>query len=270
MWQMLAGAGLGALGGAFAKKPMAYQPIDQITDLGYRQEYGRGALDYLQEMGQGGKPLMSQAEIARQLSGSYGRLAAKEAAERMRIAERAMGRQGSMGGMAEASAAELGRAGLGEARQLEAGVQNQLASMTPQMRLQATGMGLGQINADQRQYADEMHRKFAQDSARQQFSKWGNILGGAVAGMGAMGGMFGNGGGSGAGGDFSLAPFTGNMATGKWQNPGQPTNAGGGYGFFGDQSQGSLGSAPRWNPSDVQRWGADSYWALPEQPALRF
>lgn len=195
---MIAGAGIGAIGGALKRKPMAYKMADQVTDMDFRKQYAGDTLGYLQDMSSGNKPLMSQAEINMQLTGSRGRLAGDMAAERMRIAERALGRQGRMGGMAEASMAALGREGLGQSRQLEAGVQNSLAQQAPGLRLQAAGMGLGQINADQDRYLDEYHRKFAQDAQRQQFSRFGNILGGAVSGassMSGLGGLFGGGGG---------------------------------------------------------------------------
>lgn len=194
-WNLVAGAGLGAIAGAMKKKPMAYKPVDQMTTPDYRKDFSGDVLGYLRGMADGSKPLMSQAEITRQLSGSRGRLFADQDAARMRIGERALGRQGRMGGMAEASMAALDREGLGQSRQLEAGLQNTLASAAPAARAQAANTGLNFMRGDQNEYLDEMHQKFQQDMARQQFSKWGNILGGAVSGMSAASGMGGMGGG---------------------------------------------------------------------------
>lgn len=188
-WTAIAGAGLGAIGGAMQKKPRLYDEFDQITDAPYREDYGRGVLDYLRMMSLGGQPLMNQAEINRMTSGARGRLDADAAAARMRINERNMGLQGRIGGMQQASMDELDRALLGQKRQLEAGVQNTLAAQAPGMRLQAAGMGLNFLGGQEGLAAQE-HRML-QDSLNQRagFSRGANILGGALAGFGMGGGL---------------------------------------------------------------------------------
>ena len=217
-WGAIGGAVLGGLGGAMAKRPQAYTPYQTMTDPTQRSQFSGQVLNSLQGWATGNKPLMSQAQINEQTSGARGRLAANQQAERMRINERALGRQGRMGGMQEASMAALGREGLGQQRQLEAGVQNQLAQETPQMAMEASKTGLGFVQGQENNAMDEYHRQMQAAAARQQFSKWGNILGGMTAGLGVGSSMMGRGGGGG-GGQMAFSPSYG-------QAPAMP---GGGY-----------------------------------------
>lgn len=239
MWNLVAGAGLGALGGALKKNVPRYQQFDQMTDGGYRQDYSQDVMNYLRQMATGQQPLMSQAEINRQVSGSYGRLDADTAAARERIGERNLARQGSMGGMAEASMAELDRANLGQKRQLEAGIQNQLASQAPTMRMNAAGMGLNFLSDQERIALGEHQTAQANAAQRSQFSKWGNIIGGAISGMSAasgMGGMFGGGGQQmqqmpmqGGAMPSTALNFMPAAGASGWANASVPFNGGGGY-----------------------------------------
>lgn len=181
-------AGLGALGGSRGQEPYAYQQAPMLTEQPYRQDYTKRQLDFLDGMASGDKPLMTQGQINSQLSGSRARLDSDFAAGAQRISERALGRQGRMGGMAEASLSELERARLGEGRQLEAGVQNTLASQAPGLRLNAAQAGLGFMS-------DEQQRAIAQHMAEQKslaeragFSKKDNIIGGLLTGFSKGGG----------------------------------------------------------------------------------
>ncbi len=188
MKSMLGGL-MGGLGGSRGQEPYAYQQAPQMTDIGQRQDFTKRTLGFLDGMASGSQPLMSQGQITSQLSGARGRQNADFAAGAQRISERNLGRQGRMGGMAEASLAELERQKMGDSRQLEAGVQNTLASQAPGMRMQAAGMGLDFMGQEQNRFLGEHHLGQASNAARAGFSKKDNILGGMLGGFEKSGGL---------------------------------------------------------------------------------
>lgn len=193
------GGALGGMAGLLGKKGDPYNPMGQMTTQPERQDHFKPMLDRLTAMGEG-QPLMSQGEINRQLSGSYGRADAGAAAEAKRIIGRGLGRQGRMGGMTEAGLQALGRANLGEKRQLEAGVQNELARLRPQYQMQANSLLNQALNAEEerglREWIIEQNRLIEMSK----YDKLSNVLAGILGGIGGIGG--GGFGGGPAGGGF--------------------------------------------------------------------
>jgi hypothetical protein len=245
-----------------------------MTDLPYRQEYVRDVLGHLRDYATGARPIMSHAEISRQLAGSQGRLAADTAAGRQRIIERGIGRQGMMTGMTEESLAELDRAALGQKRQLEAGVQNQLAAMAPDLALRAGSLGLGFLGSEQDRFLDEWRRAQAAEMARAQFSRLHDTFAGALAGMNTASGFAGSMGDGAKGGQgwFNMPqlPWSGDW---HWQAPGTPSTTHQDYGYYGP----SYGSArtpggtagtqqvPTWNVDDVGPANTGSTFRVPRR-----
>lgn len=265
-WGEVAKAGAGFLGGIFSPSIKKFTPPPQLTDFASRKEWAAAVQRYWQDMATGKTPLMSQADINRQVSGSYGRLDADARAERQRIMERSMGTQGRLGGMETASMDELGRSLLGQKRQLEAGVQNTLAQQAPAMRLAYGQANMGFLGNEQNTANQMALQQYQVDAARK--AQGSPLFRGVMGAAGALGGGGGQQGGGGSGGGFSLAPFTGNFASGSWSNPNQPASTSGGYGYFGDPNAGAIGTTPSWNPHDAQPWGEQSYWNLPRATAL--
>lgn len=148
-----------------------------------------GNLDWLTQMRDGKKQLMSRQEVARMTADPRARLNAlgntllRQGQER----ELAAGR-GMRGGMYQAYASKIGEDLLNQQRQTESGVLNQLASMKPQMQMNAASTAGQMLLGQQALQMDAWRARMGgKANERAHGSDLSRALAGASAGSGGFG-----------------------------------------------------------------------------------
>jgi hypothetical protein len=216
-WMKLAGGLAGAAGGMMAPKPYV-PPMPWGDDKNAFLMTGKdtlsglkGNLDWLSQMRDGKKPLMTQQEQARLTADPRARLNALGASLMKQGMEREVGAgRGVRGGMYQAYGAQVGENLLNQQRQLESGVANSLAQLRPQMQMGAAQLASNVYGNQQnlQMNAYQMNQQ-GKTMAKAHGSALYRGLTGFSAGMGGGGfqGMWGQpGGGGGQPGDSAANP----------------------------------------------------------------
>lgn len=203
MWTAVAGMGLGALAGATSSAGYKGKAFDMATDAKSREKLAAAGTSRLEGWASGEKPMMSQANMNRLLSGQRSRLASSAAAARARATSREnqRGGIGARSGSLDRRLSEIDRSLIDAERQTAAPLYGQLAMAQPEYAMQAQQMGLQFLQGQEGMAQQDWERMEALKAARvaQGSALHRGLAGaaGAMGGMGGMGGLFGGGGGGG-------------------------------------------------------------------------
>ena len=190
----LIGMGLGGLAGATSSRGYKCKQFDQAVGADDRSKYASSGLSRLDEMASGNKPLVSQANINRMLSGQNARLEGTADTARTRATERSIQRgEGSRSGILDKRLGDVDRDLLNAKRQQAGPLMGKLAMMQPQMKLQALGQMMPFIQGQDQMAAGE-HGRLEDLAAKREAA--GSSLHRGLAGLaggsgGLSGGMFG-------------------------------------------------------------------------------